>query len=213
MLFPPCFYIRMINPQKRMSDNTKEKIVQAFKELLEEKEYSKITISDITEKCNISRQTFYYHFKNVFDMIIWIFEQDTKSDPHNTGSYVPWRFLVRESFDYCRRNKDVITQVLESSEKEKLENYFIDFSIRKITEAIMIKTDGRMESKDAVFLARVYSYAYTGIIIQWIKDGMPDDGYELAEKIDAIVTASMNPSIDVLMERSSAAAKQTEKSQ
>ena len=77
----------------------------------------------------------------------------------------------------------------------------------------MIKTDGRMESKDAVFLARVYSYAYTGIIIQWIKDGMPDDGYELAEKIDAIVTASMNPSIDVLMERSSAAAKQTEKSQ
>ncbi len=187
MLFPPSFYIRMINPQKRMSDNTKEKIVQAFKELLEEKEYSKITISDITEKCNISRQTFYYHFKNVFDMIIWIFEQDTKSDPHNTGSYVPWRFLVRESFDYCRRNKDVIT--------------------------IMIKTDGRMESKDAVFLARVYSYAYTGIIIQWIKDGMPDDGYELAEKIDAIVTASMNPSIDVLMERSSAAAKQTEKSQ
>ena len=33
-----------------MSDNTKERIVQAFKELLEEKEYSKITISDITEK-------------------------------------------------------------------------------------------------------------------------------------------------------------------
>ncbi|KUE74051.1 hypothetical protein AUQ37_06675 [Candidatus Methanomethylophilus sp. 1R26] len=77
----------------------------------------------------------------------------------------------------------------------------------------MIKTDGRMDSRDAVFLARVYSYAYTGIIIQWIKDGMPDDGYDLAEKIDAIVTASMNPSIDVLMERTASTAKQSEKQQ
>ncbi|MGI6008782.1 MAG: TetR/AcrR family transcriptional regulator C-terminal domain-containing protein [Methanomethylophilus sp.] len=185
-----------------MSDNTKAQIVEAFKELLNEKEYGKITISDIAERCNISRQTFYYHFKNIFDMVVWIFEQDTKSDPRNSGGYVPWRLLVRESFEYCQQNKSLIMQVLRSPEREKLSSYFIEFSIKKISEALMIKTDGRMDPKDVDFIARVYAYAYSGIILKWISEGMPDDGIELAEKIDTVVSASMNPVIEALMKKS-----------
>jgi hypothetical protein len=92
--------------------------------------------------------------------------------------------------------------VLRSPEREKLSSYFIEFSIKKISEALMIKTDGRMDPKDVDFIARVYAYAYSGIILKWISEGMPDDGIELAEKIDTVVSASMNPVIEALMKKS-----------
>lgn len=48
---------------------TKFAIAFAFKELLLEKSIDKITINDITEKCGINRQTFYYHFHDIYELI------------------------------------------------------------------------------------------------------------------------------------------------
>ena len=55
---------------------TKFAIAFAFKELLLEKSIDKITINDITEKCGINRQTFYYHFHDIYELIEWICETD-----------------------------------------------------------------------------------------------------------------------------------------
>ena len=60
---------------------TKFAIAFAFKELLLEKSIDKITINDITEKCGINRQTFYYHFHDIYELIEWICETDDWTDP------------------------------------------------------------------------------------------------------------------------------------
>lgn len=58
---------------------TKNAIAYAFKELLLEKPINKITItSDIAEKCEINRQTFYYHFHDVIELTEWICEVDAE---------------------------------------------------------------------------------------------------------------------------------------
>ena len=43
-----------------------------FKDLLKEKPFNKITVNDIANKCDINRQTFYYHFQDISDLIEWI---------------------------------------------------------------------------------------------------------------------------------------------
>ena len=48
---------------------TKKLILQEFKKLLSQYSLDKITVSQITDKCNIKRQTFYYHFNNIDDLI------------------------------------------------------------------------------------------------------------------------------------------------
>ena len=57
--------------EKRESrtENTKQKIIDAFLELLKEKKFSKITISDITRTACINRATFYYHFSDKYDVV------------------------------------------------------------------------------------------------------------------------------------------------
>lgn len=52
-----------------MSQVTKRALEASLKNLLLQKPLSKITISDITEDCGINRMTFYYHFKDIYDLV------------------------------------------------------------------------------------------------------------------------------------------------
>lgn len=61
-----------------MSNNsiTKEALATALKKLLEQQPLSKISVKHITDYCNISRNTFYYHFKDKYELINWMFYTD-----------------------------------------------------------------------------------------------------------------------------------------
>ena len=57
-----------------MSELTKKALAVSLKKLLSKKELSKITISNITDECGVNRQTFYYHFKDIYDLLEWIYK-------------------------------------------------------------------------------------------------------------------------------------------
>ena len=54
---------------KKMSQITKRALEASLKKLLTKKPLDKITITDITEDCGINRMTFYYHFKDIYDLV------------------------------------------------------------------------------------------------------------------------------------------------
>ena len=56
-----------------MSQITKKAMASSLKKLLETKTLSKITVSDITDDCEINRHTFYYHFQDIYDLVEWIY--------------------------------------------------------------------------------------------------------------------------------------------
>lgn len=59
-----------------MSQITKRALEASLKNLLLQKPLNKITISDITEDCGINRMTFYYHFKDIYDLVEWSCVED-----------------------------------------------------------------------------------------------------------------------------------------
>ena len=52
-----------------MVELTKKEIMKTFIEILDKKSFDKITIKEITEKCKINRNTFYYHYEDIFDLV------------------------------------------------------------------------------------------------------------------------------------------------
>lgn len=58
------------------SNITKQAMAAAFKELLREHSFDKISVSDICERCHMNRKSFYYHFKDKFDLANWIFDTE-----------------------------------------------------------------------------------------------------------------------------------------
>lgn len=59
-----------------MSQATKRMMEASLKKLLLQKPLPKITINDITDDCGISRMTFYYHFKDIYDLVEWACVED-----------------------------------------------------------------------------------------------------------------------------------------
>ena len=57
------------------NDTTKQALANALKQLLQKKQITKITINDIAEACGISRMTFYYHFKDIYDLADWTLQE------------------------------------------------------------------------------------------------------------------------------------------
>ena len=55
------------------SSITKNALANSLKQLMKEKSLSKISIKDIVELCNMNRKSFYYHFKDKYDLVNWIY--------------------------------------------------------------------------------------------------------------------------------------------
>jgi len=58
------------------SNITKKALSSALKELIQEKPFEKISVADICQKCNLNRQSFYYHFKDKYDLVNWVFDTE-----------------------------------------------------------------------------------------------------------------------------------------
>ena len=74
-----------------MSQVTKRALEASLKNLLLQKPLSKITISDITEDCGINRMTFYYHFKDIYDLVEWSCQEDASKALAGNKTYETWQ--------------------------------------------------------------------------------------------------------------------------
>lgn len=99
--------------------DTKITIVDSFKNLCISKEINKITISDITNYCKLNRNTFYYHFKDVYDLIEWILKSEitnvlTSVDINNIEK------LLNTVFDYVDDNRKFLKSVYKAFDRDNL---------------------------------------------------------------------------------------------
>lgn len=78
------------------SNITKQALAGALKELIEEQSFEKISVSDICEGCGMNRKSFYYHFKDKYDLVNWIFDTEFVELNQN---YDLETHLLSQSFD------------------------------------------------------------------------------------------------------------------
>ena len=71
-------------------EKTKQAIAAGFKSLMNEKAFDKITVSDITSRCGLNRQTFYYHFQDKYDLFTWILQKEALISPKISLNIYNW---------------------------------------------------------------------------------------------------------------------------
>ena len=83
-----------------MSLNTKQQLANALKSLMQTKPLEKITIKDIVIFCGVNRQTFYYHFKDIYDLLGWIYKTEAIDSISNCKTYKTWQQGTDTDKDY-----------------------------------------------------------------------------------------------------------------
>lgn len=171
-----------------MSQITKRALEQSLKNLLREKPLSKITISDITEDCGISRMTFYYHFKDIYDLVEWACAEDVARALQNKKTYDTWQQGFVQIFHAVRENKVFVMNVYRCVSREQVEKYLTPLTDDLLMGVINELSAGMVvRAEDKAFIAQVYSYAFVGLMLDWIKDEMKQDPETLVNRFALVI--------------------------
>ena len=171
---------------------TKTALGESLKKLVLTKRLEKITINDLTADCGISRMAFYYHFKDIYDLVEWVCVEDGRKALQGKKTYDTWQEGMCQVFDAVLENKDFILNVYRSIGREKVESYLYKFTYDMVKEVVEEKCRGIALAADhKAFIADFYKYGFVGIMLDWIGHGMKADYEEIVER--AILPSSIIP--------------------
>ena len=182
-----------------MSDLTKRALEQSLKNLLLQKPLHKITISDIADDCGINRMTFYYHFKDIYDLIEWSCEEDARKALEGKKTYDTWQQGLLQIFEAVQENKALILNVYRSVSREQVENYLYKLTYQLLIGVVHEQAAGMsVREEDHDFIATVYKYAFVGLMLDWIKNDMKAAPALLVDRLAAVIHGNVAAALERL---------------
>ena len=106
-----------------MINQTKQILEESLKKLMLQKPLDKITIRDLTEDCGISRMAFYYHFKDIYDLVEWSCLEDATHALAGKKTYDTWSEGLVQIFDAVYENKPFILNAYRCISRDQIESF------------------------------------------------------------------------------------------
>ncbi len=93
--------------------------------MVKRKGIDKITVKEIIDECRISRQTFYYHFQDIMEVIEWTVEQSIRQMLERSLEAKNLREALDILITCTRENRVLIRRLLDSQKREEIEKLLI----------------------------------------------------------------------------------------
>ena len=166
-----------------MSQVTKRALEASLKHLLLQKPLNKITINDIAEDCGINRMTFYYHFKDIYDLVEWSCQEDASRALAGKKTYETLQILQA-----VLDNKPFILNVYRSVSREQVENYLYRVTYDLLESVVEEEAQGMsVRQEDKELIATLYKYLFVGLMLDWIKGDMKGDPQVMVQKLELVL--------------------------
>ena len=168
-----------------MAKFTEDAIMDALEETLKEKPFEKIRVRDIISKCGVSRNTFYYHNNDLYDLLNKTLKRQQERLLKNVDAETfNWKDGFSSATKWLYDNKDAVKNIYESRNSDLLEKY-ISSSIRTFVEEFVNDQSEDLDVSTSVVkdTVTVISAAIEGLMLDWIRNGMKNDLIPFAERV------------------------------
>ncbi|QBK24700.1 TetR family transcriptional regulator [Ureibacillus thermophilus] len=167
---------------------TKKLLSSSLKELMKKKPVEQISIREITELAGLNRQTFYYHFEDIYDLLKWTFQQEALVliDVHESAKV--WQEGLLQLFHYLDENRDICLCALQSLGREHIKRFFysdIHDIIYRVVYEFGIKLQAQKEYVS--FLSHFFTLSLGAIVESWLNGELEQSPEELVNMIDLFV--------------------------
>lgn len=159
-----------------MAQFTKKAIIQTFQEMLEKTPFEKITVSAIVAKCEISPNTFYYHFQDIYDLLdVWI-RIKRENYLNMISEEKTWKDVIRIALGDLRMHSDIVYHLIDSLSAEHIERCIYE-SADEIFNCIVVREIGDIGISETEIheIAEYNGYAFVGYFIKFLRNGMSGD--------------------------------------
>ena len=147
-----------------MSELTKRAIQESFKKLLSNQPLDKITVKNITDDCGVNRNTFYYHYSDVYQLLEEIFLTEAQKSVEKMEIGQSWEEGLKTGLCFVKENKKLIYHVYNSLHRETIERYLYSVSL---------------------------DFAGKFIDLDWLEGGMKSDPDELIKRMSKLLSGTL----------------------
>ncbi len=164
---------------------TEEKLGRTLKELMANESLSSITVKRLSDMCNINRQTFYYHFRDLYDLLTWVFlNEKVKGLDEATN----WQDVVNAYTNYILDNYDFIQNVLSSAGKELFKEFIFEGIYSRLLRLLALKDVEYVLSIDErKFVCRFYTAAILYSLITWLEGNMREEKNVIFRRLQILI--------------------------
>ena len=182
-----------------MPNRTKEMLAESLMKLLARRTLDKITIQDIVDDCGYNRQTFYYHFHDIYDLIDWIFAAQTQELIEKCRACGSLDVGVEAVIAYMRENRRLILNILRSVNGEKL----LDNLYRSAQSIVLSALENHpgvqeLSTEYRGLVAEAFKYALAGLLIDWMRAGIPEDLVNKVRTMKAVYIGALEYALDTV---------------
>ena len=185
-----------------MAKLTQQAMAASLKKMLSKKTLDKITVKEIADDCGVKRQTFYYHFKDLHDLLEWTLIQEGEQviDPNQICE--TWQDIYFEVFRYIEDNKNFVVNAYISVVKESLERFLYRIVYDMIAKFLHDMGGAeQMEKEDRDFICDFYKFGLAGIILEWVESGMKEDPESLSGRINRLLERHIEADFQLLTKK------------
>jgi len=180
-----------------MSHLTEQAIQSAFIKMLAERPLEKITVREISEACGISRNTFYYHYHDVYDLLEKMFQVEEErmlGDPQDISTM---RQGFAEATRFALENRKAIYHIYNSVSRDMLTRYLYKSASIYMRRYVMGQCkDQELEQKDLDDLVFLLASMVEGAIINILREGLTMSVEHLVDNATRLLDGTVKLAIE-----------------
>ena len=184
--------------QRRAGANhagAKAALAAALKARLRTEPLDKVTVTELARDCGLTRQAFYYHFPDVRQLAVWVFETEVAQHVRGFAADVGWADGLVRLMLYLRENRSSTLGVLNGLGQPGLERFLFQ-QMRPVTEAV-VERDGGGPARphDRVLVVDFYTSAVLAVVLRWVADGMVEHPYRVVGDLEIMLHGAVRESV------------------
>ena len=172
-----------------MSSLTEQAIKSAFLKLLSERPFSRITVRDIAQECGINRNSFYYHYHDIPELMEEIIRDEADSLVSACSDISSLEECVETVFRFITKNRRSINHVYHSVNRETFEQHLMricEYTVNSWCESFPagLSSGGpAIPAKNRQQVLRFIRYELFGACVDFMNEGMPPEAVEDAKEL------------------------------
>ena len=176
-----------------MKEDMKSVIADTFSEMLEKEDIDKITVTRLIAQCHISRQTFYYHFKDIMDVLEWTFRRATQELVEKSLNAKDRLKALTAYITFVRQNRTKLKKLLYSRRWVQIEGMLVEAVTVYLSELARNRVpDIELSVDDLEVMLTFYACGMVGVLLQYVdKPNLNEE--KLVLQMERIITGKMFP--------------------
>ena len=183
-----------------MAKSTKNEIMATLAELLQTKRLDDITVTELVEKCGISRQAFYYHFSDLYGVVDHAIQQ--LLGELGVARPEEWHTVLERTLALLRENRTLVLNVYRAYERSYVESHLRRWARPLVEARTRQAAQGYNVTQDQIsFMTELLTEALASIVLSWVERGMPSSVIERLDDFDILVGGALDYTMERLAQK------------